>query len=157
MQQLNISATVENERKSAIQKLTMSGEPRNKLFRLQSGGAGEYTSSDFEKYLQSEGIQHYVTNADEARQNGLSERYGRSLQEAGLSMLKHSNLPERFWSFAMKSAARILYSLSSKALEGHSPHEIRFNEIPNIFNLRIWGCDAWVRDPKRSKGKDKVK
>lgn len=42
---------------------------RNKILRLQTDSGGEYMSNDFKTYLLDNGIQHYITSADEPRQN----------------------------------------------------------------------------------------
>ena len=59
---------------------------------IQSDNGGEYTSKEFIAFLENQGIKRYTTNADEPSQNGISERYGRSIQEAGLAILKHAKL-----------------------------------------------------------------
>ena len=124
--------------------------------RLQSDGGGEYANTKFADYLSSAGIEQYVTNADEPRQNGLSERYGRSIQETGLSMLKHSKLGSGLWPYAMKTACRVLNCLPTSALNQKSPHEVWTGEIPDLSNIRTFGVDAWVRVIAPGKGADKA-
>ena len=150
---------VENERKTQIVKLSLHSDTRDQLLRIQSDQGGEYRNTEFRDYLEKEGIQHYVTNADEARQNGLAERYGQTLKQAGLSMLAHAKIPNKYWPYAITTACHIINCLPTDVLEGKSPHEVWFKEIPDISSFRIFGSDAWVRVPstRRQTGDSKSK
>ena len=150
-------AEVENERKSTIGMLELDETTRNQLLRLQSDNGGEYTTTVFQKYLDKHGIQHYCTNADEPRQNGMSERYGQTLYNMAMAMLTHSKLPIKYWPYALNTACRIINCLPTKVLSGKSPHEEWYGERPDVRNLRIFGCDAWVRIPDTQKRKGKAK
>ena len=150
-------ALVENQVKRNLAKVELTENARTTLLRIQTDGGGEYMSNKFEVFLKANGIEHYRTNADEPRQNGLSERYGGLLQETALSLLKHSKLPFCYWPYAFKTACYIMNCLPHTSLNGSSPHEQWSNEIPDISNLRTFGCDAWVRVINPHKGEDKVR
>ena len=66
-----------------------------KIFRTDNGG--EYTSSEFERYLQEAGIRHEKTIPKTPEQNGVAERMNRTLIEAVRCMLSDSQLPKTFW------------------------------------------------------------
>ncbi len=68
-------ARAENERKEIVKRFSFSRSARRSLMRIQSENGGEYISNEFENYLKDNGIQHYTSNADEPRQNGIAERY----------------------------------------------------------------------------------
>lgn len=130
---------------------------RRTLLKLQSDGGGEYVNSAFKDFTQTHGIQHLITNADEPRQNGLSEKFGSDQQDSALSMLKHSKLDTQYWPYAFKMATYLHNILPSKHLQYASPHEKWYDQVPNLNGIRTFGCDAWVRVPHPSKGHDKAK
>ena len=110
----------ENDRKKEIKIMCTSSTARDSIMRLQSDGGGEYKSSDFAIFLASNGIQHYTSNADTPSQNGLAERYIRTITEAGLSMLKHANLAETYWPFSMRTAAYLQNRIPKRILSNIS-------------------------------------
>ena len=148
-------AWAENHAQEQLKSMEMSKSMRKMLLQFKTDGGGEFCGREFENYLADNGIEHRVTNADEPRQNGLSERYGRTLQEMANAMLKHSRLANHLWPYSYKTAGRVLNVLPHSAI-GASPMERWSGEKPDISYLRTFGCDAWVRVPHPSKGKDKA-
>ena len=65
--------------------------------RIRTDNGGEYTSSEFEKYLKDKGIRHELTVPDAPEQNGVSEHMNRTLIESTRSMIAHAGLPNMFW------------------------------------------------------------
>ena len=65
-----------------------------KVFRTDNGG--EFTSGEFEEYLQHEGVKHELTVPKCPQQNGVAERLNRTLVEMVRSMLSGASLPQRF-------------------------------------------------------------
>ena len=53
----------------------------NKLKILRSDNGGEFTSNEFDEYLKGHGIVHQVTVPKCPEQNGIAERYNRTLME----------------------------------------------------------------------------
>ena len=66
-----------------------------KIFCTDNGG--EFTSDEFENYLKKEGIKHELTIPKCPEQNGVAERFNRTLVEMVRSMLADSELPKSFW------------------------------------------------------------
>ena len=149
---------IENDRKCSIQQLSLSSTARDTILRLQSDGGGEYTSTSFEKYLAAEGIQQFTTNADNPSQNGIAERYIRTVSEAGTSMLRHARLQDTYWPYAMRSAVYILNRIPKDVLQGISPYEKWTGTSPDLRALRTFGVDAHVRvvTQNKRKGGDKA-
>ena len=67
-----------------------------KLKTLRTDNGGEYTSTDFEAYLKTEGVWHELTVPKTTEQNGVAERMNRTLVEAVRSMLADAKLPHKF-------------------------------------------------------------
>ena len=148
---------IENDRKATIQRLAMSDTTRDQILRLQSDGGGEYTSTAFDKFLASTGIQHYTSNADNPSQNGMAERYIRTVTESALSMLKHANLADAYWPYATRTASYLLNRIPKKILKDISPYEKWTGTAPDLRSLRTFGVDAHVRvvTQNKRKGGDK--
>ena len=72
---------------------------------LRTDNGGEYTSHELEDFLKKKGIRHETTVPHSPQQNGVAERFNRTLQEAALSMILHAGLLKTFWAEAVCSAA----------------------------------------------------
>ena len=66
-----------------------------KVKKLRTDNGGEYTSTEFERYLKKEGIEHQYIIPKMPEQNGVSERMNRALVKAVRSMLADSRLGMR--------------------------------------------------------------
>lgn len=145
--------SIENDRKKIIKKLCMSNHARDHIMRLQSDGGGEYKSNAFAEYLSSEGIQHYTSCADTPSQNGIAERYIRTITETGLSMLQHAKLSLSYWTYAMRTATYLTNRIPKAILQNVSPYQKWTGTVPDLRFLRTFGADAHVRIVTQNKTK----
>nr|GEV03485.1 hypothetical protein [Tanacetum cinerariifolium] len=53
-------------------------------------------------------------------------------------------LPKSFWGYALETAARILNMVATKKVD-RTPYEIWHEKAPNLSYLRVWGCEALVK------------
>ena len=146
-------ALMENDRKLKIQTMEMSSTTRDHILRLQTDGGGEYTSTAFEKYLETAGIAHFSSCADSPSQNGMAERYIRTVTEAALSMLSHAKLNASYWPYAMRTATYLLNRTPKSVLSNISPYEMWTGTTPDLRSLRTFGVDAHVRVVTQNKRK----
>jgi transposase InsO family protein len=65
--------------------------------QLQSNGGGEFISNNFQSFLTKHGIVHWKSCTYTFQQNGLVESKLRNILEAGLTLLAHSHLSNRYW------------------------------------------------------------
>ena len=140
------------EWKAQVEKSTSK-----KVKTLRTDNGGEYTSTEFEAYLVSEGIRHEVTIPHTPQQNGVSERLNRTLVECVRTMLADSKLPHRFWAEALSTAVYLRNRSPTKALEGITPFEAWHGRKPDVSALRVFGCCAYVHIPKVERRKLDVK
>ena len=69
-------------------------------------------------------------------------------------MLIHAGLLSKLWPEALLTACYITNKLPIKVLEGKTPFEAWYKKKPDISNLRVYDCDAYVVDYKaKAKGK----
>ena len=76
---------------------------KRKLNTLRTDNGGEYTSNKFEKYLRDEGIRHERTVPKRPEQNGMAERFIRTLVESARSMLLDANLTKYYCAEAVSN------------------------------------------------------
>lgn len=90
--------------------LTQFGK-RIKIFRSDNGT--EFTSKDFEEYFTSVGIIHEYSCPYTPQKNGVAERKNRYFLEVTRSLLLEMNVPKRFWSEAVMTAAHLINRMNS--------------------------------------------
>jgi len=120
-----------------------------KIGALRTDNGGEYTSTEFQEYLKSKGIQHEPTIAYTPEQNGVAERLNRTLVEAAQSMIFHAGLNSNYWGEAVATAAYIR-NRTVATVTGETPYERWYVKRANVSNLKVFGC-VHVSDSLRQK------
>jgi transposase InsO family protein len=115
---------------------------------LRTDGGGEFTSNEFENWLESRGIHHEKTNAHTPEQNGVCEKLQHVLTQMAKTMLSSSKLPKNMWAEAMATATTIKNMSPSTYLQGKTPFEVWHKREPNLAKVRTFGCAAYVHVPK---------
>ena len=87
--------------------LWITNETQLNIGTLRSDNGGEYTSKDFERYLQDNGIKHQTTIPYSAQQNGVTESMNRTLLNMVRSMMFFQNVKFMFWGEAVLCAVYI--------------------------------------------------
>ena len=118
---------------------------RIKALRTDTGL--EYVNSHLSRILKNNGIFHEKTVAYSPEQNGLAERFNRTLLECMRSMLMDSGVGGDFWAEAIATAAYLKNRSPTKALKSVTPYEAWTKRKPDLRHLRIFGCKALVRIP----------
>ena len=134
-------------------KNMMEKSSGQKIKVLRTDNGGEYTSKVFENFLKKEGIRHEYTVPKTPEQNGVAERFNRTLVETVRAMLSDSNLPKRFWAEALSTATYIRNRSPTNAVQGKTPYEVLKGYKPNVKHLRVFGCSAYAHIPKDERRK----
>ena len=121
---------------------------------LRSDNGGEYESNEFKDYLIEHGILHQTSVARSPQQNGLAERFNKTLMEMARSMIHGANLPRTLWGEAVQ-AANYLKNRSPHAglKEDMTPHEAFTGVKPYIGHLRVFGSKVYVHIPRSQRSK----
>ncbi|GJY19450.1 retrotransposon protein, putative, ty1-copia subclass [Tanacetum coccineum] len=122
---------------------------------LQSDRGGEYISQEFLDHLKEHGIIGHRTPPYTPQHNGVSERRNRTLLDMVCSMMSLTTLPTSFWDYALKTSARILNMVPNKKVE-KTPYEVWHRQAPKLSYLKVWGCEALVKQDTLTKP-DKLK
>ena len=124
-----------------------------KLVTLRTDNGGEYISLEFQAYRKKEGIEHQFTVPRTPEQNGVAERFNRTIMEAVRSMLIGAKLPRRFWGEALATAVYLRNRSPTKAISGLTPYEGWTGRKPAVNHLRVFGCVAYAHIAKELRRK----
>ena len=129
-----------------------------KKLRLDNGK--ELVNEKLRKWCNDKGMVLEPSAPYSPSQNGVAERFNRTLVEMGQTMRLAAKLPENLWDVAISHATYLRNRSPTKALD-KTPYEAWFGTKPDVSGLREFGCDVWVLDehrdgklaPKSVKGK----
>ena len=120
---------------------------------LRSDNGGEYQSNAFKKYCSDRGIHHQFTSPHCPQQNGVAERFNRTIIESARSMIFHAKLPLKFWADAVNTVVYLRNRSPSSHLNGRTPFEFWYSRKPDVSNLRVFGCVCYVHIPDSQRRK----
>ncbi|KAF1873716.1 hypothetical protein Lal_00027754 [Lupinus albus] len=89
-------------------------------------------------------IIHQNYYADSSHQNSVVERKHRHLLDVIRALLFQSHLSHCHWSYALQHTAFLINRLPSKILKNKSPYELLHQTLPNMSDLRVFGCQSFV-------------
>jgi hypothetical protein len=131
-------------------KAKIEAQTGNKIQVLCSNCGGEYLSLEFTTYCAKYGIHRELTQGNTPQQNGVSERWNRTIMERARSLSSDCNLPVYLWPKAVTMATYLINCSPTRANSGIPP-EVKFTGTSlDVNNLRIFGCIAYLHVPKDS-------
>jgi transposase InsO family protein len=134
-------------------------ESGHKLYKFRTDRGGEFTGKDLEKLLNSMGVTHQTTAPYTWQQNGVVERWHRTMKEGVRVVLEESGLGAEWWAEALRHVAWVKNRVPHAALaKGVTPWEMWTGEKPNLGVARVFGSMAcvWVPEPQRKGELDDV-
>ena len=121
-------------------------EKNIKILRDDKGG--EYMSTAFNNFCDEQGIEREHTIRDTPQQNGVAERFNRTLAEGITTMLIQAKLPPSMWADAASTFVHTHNRLPSPNTNNRTPYELFCGKVPSISQLRTFGCLAHVHKQK---------
>lgn len=85
------------------------------IITLRSDNGGEFVNNDLQTWIKNKGIQHKTSAPKTPEQNGVAERFNRTILESCKSMLHSSSLALNLWAEAAATAVYVLNRVSSRA------------------------------------------
>ncbi|GKA07503.1 retrotransposon protein, putative, ty1-copia subclass [Tanacetum coccineum] len=125
-------------------KNEVENQLRKTIKALRSDRGGEYISQEFKDYLKACGIFQQLTPSYTPQHNDVSKRRNRALLDIVRSMMNLTSLPLSFWDYALESATCILNMVPTKKVD-KTPYELWYGKVPNLSCLKVWGCEALVK------------
>jgi len=121
---------------------------------LRSDGGGEYVNQEMREYLSRNGIRHETTTADTPQQNGVAERYNRTLLETVRALMLSAGIPDNLWAEITATATYLRNRLPNRANKNNtSPYELWHEKKPSAQHLRVIWADAYMHIPKHKRSK----
>ena len=142
--------------KFKIFKSMVENQTGRKIKALRSDNGGECVSKEFNKFIEECGIQRQLTVPYTPQQNGVAERYNRTLVEMARCLLTDSGLDHKLWAEAISTAAYLRNRCPSKILGNKTPHEVWTGKKPNVKHLKVFGSTAVTLNVKRKGKFDKI-
>lgn len=105
----------------------------------------------FQEMLKSEGIIFEPTVTYTPEQKGFAESSGNRICVVARALRIQSGLPEDLWPELVRTAVYLLNRTSTKGLGRETPYEKYKGHKPDVSNLKIIGCLAFVHIPKQKK------
>lgn len=133
--------------------LWIKNETQPNIGTLRSNNGGEYTSKDFEKYLQNNGIKHQTNVPYHPQPNGVAERMNRTLLNMVRLMIFFKNVKLMFWGEAILCVVYIKNISPSATLHNQSPYEMCHFHLRAVKHLRIFGSTSYAFKPKQQRNK----
>ena len=107
-----------------------------KVKKLFSDNGGEYIADDFVLFCHRNGIETLHTSAYTPEQNGICERYNRTLVEALRTVLLTSRMARTFWGEYIMSINYVSHLPHSSLPDDMLPVEAAFGTVPDVSRFR---------------------
>jgi hypothetical protein len=149
---MRFKAWAENQMNARIERFDEEGL-RKTIRVLRDDKGGEYTSSRFESFCQLHGIDREHTIRASPEQNGVAERFNRTLLQGVVTILSQSKLPHSLWPDAVDTIVHIYNRTPHSSNNARTPYELWNGFVPSISHLRAWGCEAHVHIQRDQRSK----
>ena len=113
---------------------------RPKILRTDNGT--EYKNKAFKKFCTSKEIAREFTVPETPEQNGVAERFNRTVVEAARCLLIYSKSPKSYWVRGVDTACNAR-KLVVKDKNTKSAFEKFFGRKPRSDHLKVFGCVAY--------------
>jgi len=128
----------------------VNNKGEEKVQEFFSDNGGEYKDTEFIKFCKSKGIELSNSMPYAQNQNGIAERYNRTIVECTRCLLSESGLTLRLWPEALMTAVHIKNRSPHEALRGEiTPEEAWSGKKPSVKHFKKWGCKVSVLIPKQ--------
>lgn len=87
-----------------------------KIERIRTDNGKEYSSTEFQVFCKSKGIKIQYTCPRNPEQNGIAERYNRTVMEKGRCLIFDSTLGKEFWEEAVSTAVYLINRTETRTL-----------------------------------------
>ncbi|CAI7740885.1 unnamed protein product, partial [Closterium sp. NIES-53] len=116
------------------------------VLRLHSDRGGEFSSARLGAFCRAQGISQTFTLTASPQQNGIAERRIGMVMDVARASMIHAAAPHFLWSFAVRYAAHQLNVQPRVSLPENSPTLLWTRKVGDVYDFRVWGSRAFVRD-----------
>ena len=133
--------------------LEVEQQTRWKLQIFCSDNGGKYITTDWERYLNNNGIIHQKSTPWTPEQNGVLEQLNLILMDRVQTTLIESQLPLFLWAEAVKCAVYTESHLPTTAIKDKIPFKVFWGREPDTSNPHIFGSQCYVHNNAPSQQK----
>jgi hypothetical protein len=129
-----------------------------RIKNIRSDYGTEFKNSQFEGFLEEQGIKHEFSSPYTPQQNGVVERKNRTLLDMVRTMLDEYKTPDRFWVEAINTACYSINRLYLHRILKKASYELLTGKKPNVSYFRVFGskCFILIKRGRSSKFAPKV-
>lgn len=127
---------------------------KSKVQSIMSDNAKEYRSREFRDYLTACQIQHLFSAPETPEQNGIAERFNRTLQENVQVLLRDAKLKSYMWPYAAEFATHVYNRRAHSSNGDLSPYQLFYGKAPSLKHLKPFGCLVVSQRLEQNKDKD---
>jgi hypothetical protein len=91
-------------------------------------------------YFAEHGILHQTSCVETPQQNSVVERKHRHILNTTRCLFFQSNMPVCYWNYTVAHVVYLINRLPSPFEENKSPYELFFHKLPDLTNLKSFGC-----------------
>lgn len=132
-------------------KILVENQKTNKIKILRTDNGGEFCSATMENYMKQCGIVHQKTNPYTPEQNGLCERYNRSIVEKARCLLFDAKFEKKLWAEAVHTAVYLKNISPAAGLDRRTPFELWTGRKPDVRHIRVFGSLCMMHIPKEKR------
>jgi hypothetical protein len=118
--------------------------------RIRSDNGTEFLKKEFTVWLDERGTVHDKSAPGNPEQNGVAERYNRTVVERVRTILIGAGLSAEYWGEALPTAV-LLTNLTPRKGTGKCRYELFTKRVPTAKYLRRFDCLAYVKLQKHGK------
>ena len=125
-------------------KTLVENQTGRKVKRLRTDNGLEFCNEAFDSFCAASGIARHRTTAGTPQQNGLAERFNRTILERVRCMLTSAGLKKVFWAEAVSTTTYLISRCPLIALHMKTPKKVWLGHPPNLDKPRVFGCIAYA-------------
>ncbi|KAL8167487.1 hypothetical protein V2J09_008986 [Rumex salicifolius] len=142
--------TLLNERSEAFEafkkfKSLVENEVEGKAKYFRTDRGGEFTSLEFRKFCDDEGVKRHLIAPYSPQRNEVVKRRNQTVMEMTRSIMKSRGVPAKYWGEVMKTSVYILNKDPTKSVEKVTPYQSWHGKALHVQHLRVFGCLAHVK------------
>lgn len=120
-----------------------------KIEKLRCDNGGEYVSKMYTDFCTKRGIRIQYTVPHTPEQNGVAERFNRTIMERARCLIFDSELNKEMWGEAVRTSIYLINRTETRVLsDKKTPAEIWHNQKPNLEKIKLFGCTSFNLIPK---------
>jgi hypothetical protein len=115
---------------------------------LRTDNGDEFRARELIEFCDSKGTRLERSTPYTPQQNGVAERKNRTLVEYALAMMQTADCNPRLWAEAVHTAGCVFNRTLNSATGGKTPFELWYGVKPDLSDVRVFGCKAYVQVPR---------